>query len=1212
MAGGYFDPFGYWHGGPDNDPPPQGYIEPGTPPTPPPPPLPDATHPAPYGTVHDPTKIASPPPVPVPVHQHTVGLGPGYDAILALLLGHTAGGGGPFPRSVNIVASQLSGAINAAPYLPIVFGKNLVNAQWMAGAGFGLITNGTLWFAIAEGEIDGIDELYINGASLTFLNARFPGGFTTTLYTGTQTQAENAALAAALGWHPGGLPGTAYVAIQVTRVGYSPSWISQIPGADNSATPALPPLVVQVVVRGTKIYDPRLDASVPGHTGTGQSNSDPTTWAISYNPVLHWRHLRRVSGVENAYIDDVNLIAAANACDALTWPGHTSTGVKRFVSNLVVAQQGPVQSYMDQLALACNGYEHWPFGQLQIFIDVENTASPLLTLDSARNFESISYTWLERKAKPTQVSITYRDATTSPPYQATTVLVPPTVAAGVELVQVSYNCVAITDQVHAQRAADYVLNVANVTPFRAEGDSTYVGIRTIPRGTKIAITTSDGPSAQEMLVDVALEKPDGWHLQLRQYSGSVYLDSVVSGVVPVTTTLPDVTPPPPPAAPRVTAGLMLAADPPRIYTAAGPYGSSKWTVTGAASYDASKINDGNTTVAAITTTAAVATTVVLDLGVGVTAAFGLFDMWTDTPRPPGPLSSFTASPFGPLTELEYSDDGVTYTGATFVTPFVGFSTCLWQDAAASGIYPQHIEVPSAIGAHRWWRLTFYGAAAVNVYEIRASTFTDWPDTPTGYEVRAWSGGGLLPTFFSSDPLPVMLFTTTLPTEAAPLSIGMSPISQSEGTSIGGFTAVQSGVITTRSAANQSSVQGPPFFAAEMALPEFTPPPVFGSGGGAVVIEQPAGVIDGANKVFTLSYQPSQPRIALLVDGQQIIGGRDYTRVAQIVTIAGGGNAPEQSVLAIYTTADAIVYPISGNPEAPTLGTADTWVVGSGIVTTALRVAWSPSLGMFVAVASLATYTSTDGQTWTSHVQTWSATDVIWDGAKFVALGSDYWGIYTWHSPDGLTWTVHAWAGTGLSGFTRISYSGSRYVTGKNNNLTHLNVATSADAVTWTVHSTAGTNYVATAFSPSANAYVALGADCVFSTDGGVTWTPCATPPTGGTTDVVWVSELALFVACGIYATGGVATSPDGSHWTVHGTPGVGGSGPVSICWSSDRQILCVGGAGLSTSIMKSYDATNWSLVVTNPTGAVSHYGMAAGTTVDVIVAVGNGSFYSLV
>lgn len=79
----------------------------------------------------------------------------------------------------------------------------------------------------------------------------------------------------------------------------------------------------------------------------------------------------------------------------------------------------------------------------------------------------------------------------------------------------------------------------------------------------------------------------------------------------------------------------------------------------------------------------------------------------------------------------------------------------------------------------------------------------------------------------------------------------------------------------------------------------------------------------------------------------------------------------------------------------------TWTSPTGLSGTVYQVAWSPTLGIAVAVTSVGIFSSTNLTSWTSRSSAGQFNNVAWCNNQFVAVGSAG-KIYT--SPDGITWT----------------------------------------------------------------------------------------------------------------------------------------------------------------------------------------------------------------
>ncbi|HEY0011551.1 MAG TPA: carbohydrate-binding protein [Allosphingosinicella sp.] len=105
------------------------------------------------------------------------------------------------------------------------------------------------------------------------------------------------------------------------------------------------------VIRGVRLYDPRLDSTYPGGSGSHRVN-DPTTWAYSENPylaALNWTlgryaNGKRVYGI-GANWDEVDVAAfvtGANVADANNWKvgGVVTTNDDKFAVLGTILQTG--------------------------------------------------------------------------------------------------------------------------------------------------------------------------------------------------------------------------------------------------------------------------------------------------------------------------------------------------------------------------------------------------------------------------------------------------------------------------------------------------------------------------------------------------------------------------------------------------------------------------------------------------------------------------------------------------------------------------------------------------------------------------------------------------------------------------------------------------------------------------------------------------------
>lgn len=207
------------------------------------------------------------------------------------------------------------------------------------------------------------------------------------------------------------------------------------------------------------------------------------------------------------------------------------------------------------------------------------------------------------------------------------------------------------------------------------------------------------------------------------------------------------------------------------------------------------------------------------------------------------------------------------------------------------------------------------------------------------------------------------------------------------------------------------------------------------------------------------------------------------------------------------------------------------------------VAYSPSLGLFVAVAEHANGTN-------NRVAT---------------------------SPDGITWTVRAaggdnkWIGVcwspELALFCAVALSGTN------------RVITSPDGINWTSRTTIDTEqWVHIAWSPELLLFCAVsetsGTSNIMTSPDGITWTQRAAPATISLRGLCWSPELDLF--CASSFTGPMLTSPDGITWTERTSSLT--QQWAAVDWSPTLNLFAaVANSGAGNRIQTSPDGITWTL-----------------------------------
>ena len=290
--------------------------------------------------------------------------------------------------AVNLVLSKVSKALSPKAPRPkaipidveyfdtvasrrILYGKNKVGGLNTIPP---LVTGGSgeslhQVLTLAGHEVEAIDEVWFDTEQIgtrdgsgNVTSGTYTGKASVRTYLGTSTQTVDSALDTALSeWtsdHRG--RGIAYLALTFTY--------------DTNVYRNGKPEIT-AVVRGKKVYDPRLDSS-PG--------ANPTTAAyIAYstNPALCLAdYLISSYGLSEtaARIDWALVVAAANICDELVAiPGSTTQ--KRYTCNVVLEATTDFESNIEALARAMMGVCYYSGGKWRIYAGAWSTSAFTLT-----------------------------------------------------------------------------------------------------------------------------------------------------------------------------------------------------------------------------------------------------------------------------------------------------------------------------------------------------------------------------------------------------------------------------------------------------------------------------------------------------------------------------------------------------------------------------------------------------------------------------------------------------------------------------------------------------------------------------------------------------------------------------------------------------------------------------------------------------------------
>ena len=218
--------------------------------------------------------------------------------------------------------------VSSNAHIPIVYGTRKVggNIVYMQTSG---TDNEYLYMALilSEGQISGVDAIYVNDKKVVLNGVLGEGVIVQVnsadenfyddesliafqLFYGVESPFSSTLLKENTNWGDNHkLSGLDYLAI---RFKWNADKFGSVP-------------TVQALVKGRKIYDPRLDSTVTGGSGSHRQN-DSSTWEYSDNPTLqlldYLRNERFGMGIADSYFDSnfADWQTASDVCDTQIQP----------------------------------------------------------------------------------------------------------------------------------------------------------------------------------------------------------------------------------------------------------------------------------------------------------------------------------------------------------------------------------------------------------------------------------------------------------------------------------------------------------------------------------------------------------------------------------------------------------------------------------------------------------------------------------------------------------------------------------------------------------------------------------------------------------------------------------------------------------------------------------------------------------------------------
>ena len=317
----------------------------------------------------------------------------------------------------NFAEQQAKGVLvnkfTANGHIPIVYGTRKVGGNVVF-----LETSGTdnqyLYMAVvlSEGEINGVTSLFVNDNQVTLSGTLTDGTqrtvassdvnffdesslITVEAHFGTDSQTASTLLSTLTSWTSNHrLRGLAYLAIRF-------EW-----NADKFGS--LPQ--VQAIVQGRKVYNPNLDGTLTGGSGSHRADTS-TTWEYSDNPILqlldYLRNERFGMGIPNSYFDSnfADWQTATDVCDTNITPFSGASQIDLMDSHTVVDTSVKAIDNVKNFVRGSRSYLNFSGGKYNIL--VENTGSASITLTEDNIIGGISIQSKNKNSRYNRVIVNF-------------------------------------------------------------------------------------------------------------------------------------------------------------------------------------------------------------------------------------------------------------------------------------------------------------------------------------------------------------------------------------------------------------------------------------------------------------------------------------------------------------------------------------------------------------------------------------------------------------------------------------------------------------------------------------------------------------------------------------------------------------------------------------------------------------------------------------
>ena len=281
--------------------------------------------------------------------------------------------------------------VSANASIPIIYGTRKVggNIVFMETSG---ADNEFLYLimVLSEGEIDDVSTIYVNDNAVTW-SGDLSDGTSRTVNTGDSNYYKDSTSLITVIPHYG-LDSQTYD----TTVGGLTSWTSnhRLRGLaylafkftwNQDTFGSIP--TIHAIVKGKKIYNPNLDGSITGGSGSHRVDTT-TTWEYSDNPVYqlldYLRNTRFGMGIANSYFDSnfADWQTAGDVCDVNITPYSGADEIDLMDSHAVIDTSRKAIDNVKEIIKGCRGILNFTYGNYKILVETTGSASITLTEDN--------------------------------------------------------------------------------------------------------------------------------------------------------------------------------------------------------------------------------------------------------------------------------------------------------------------------------------------------------------------------------------------------------------------------------------------------------------------------------------------------------------------------------------------------------------------------------------------------------------------------------------------------------------------------------------------------------------------------------------------------------------------------------------------------------------------------------------------------------------